>query len=209
MTKQNNVLFDVTLNAPDNLKPEQVRIVLDSKTRNYQEQYADQLHLSRNVPFNVNALTVADVLVVYFLQKPHIRSAEQPATIAMMAARQTYEQWANDIQQESWVMALLAHNEFQTDPTPYEDDDVAPGLEKPIKPTRNLLNPVERRLKQIYDLLGADAAFSVEVQNAINAAFAEVLTREGRDEIDPETGFQLSGTGGDTPKEAKPDDNSA
>lgn len=195
-------IIDQIIPAPDGMSPTQIHILFDKKTRNYADQYTTALKVARGIPFNPQALSVSDPLVLIVANVFRITDGQQ----AIQQAIQYYEMWSVEAQKHGWTLAILADNTFTTSPKPYEPkDSPPPGIPIIPEPKLNLSNPTEARLKQIIDYLEIDSDFQQKVMTTVNDAMVRLVNEV--EEVDPATNFQPESTDTDLHGEVSADDN--
>ncbi len=197
-------LIDKYVTTPEGMKPEKLHIFFDKKTRTHVDQYQTALLVARNIPFNIQTITVSDPLVLVTANVFRIKDGEQ----ARRQAMQYYEKWTNDALKHAWTMAVLTDNEFEGEPMDWDDDPMPPpGVPIIPEPKLNLQNPTERRLKQIVDLIDQSRELQLEVQTAVNNALVELVNDDEDVDPDEKTGFQPEPTDSGVHDEVSSDNN--
>lgn len=186
-------VVDVTIDTPEGAYPPKIRLLLNRNVIKMAEQYKDALFVSRHIPFNMNAIPISDPIAMIVGTQYHISGNE-----AVMQAQNWYSEWAAEAEREAYTLAMLADpmNVFTNEPLPYPpQENPPPGIPFIPKPQRNLSIPVERRLKQIIDILNLDPMFESKVMSAINNAFLEAA----RLAVTDAAGFRSGSTDSDVP----------
>ena len=194
---QSTVLYDETFETEKG----SVRVVVDfSVILDDVQNYTDKLMVARRIPFDTQNLSPADPMVI-------IASAGMPWITDSMEvvdmARRHYDLHANKARMDAVVLASTRSNTaYHFDPDPYPVTQAADDWDFSLpEPNKNLLNPVERRLKQIYDVLTSDAETVAKFYAAMQTVFVEAQRRQQATDAD---GFRAGRSGGSVPKKAKP-----
>lgn len=195
-------IIDRIIDAPEGLVPSKLHVLFDKKTRGYADQYETALQVARNIPFDSSKLSVTDPLVMIVANVFRITDGQQ----ALVQAQQYYNKWALDAKKHGWMLALLADNDFVGEPEPYPAPDAPPpGIPIIPEPKYNILNPTERRLKQMIDYLDSDDNFQQTVMTAVNDAMVKLVNEV--EETDPVTTFHVEPTSSDLHGETSANDN--
>lgn len=113
-----------------------------------------------------------------------------------------YERVHNDAFTDAGILAVCAKTpQLDFDPKPYEKEEspTLPGLVKEPEIRKNIAHPVERRLKQLLDLLEEDPAVFFEASRVFSTIALNLRMRlEGR----TSEGFQPEPTDGSANKKA-------
>ena len=194
--EQSSVLYDETFETAKG----SVRVTVDfSRILDDVQGYTDKLMLARRIPFDTQNLSPADPMVI-------IASAGMPWITDSMevvdAARLHYDLHANKARMDAVVLAATRTNPpYQFDPDPYPANDKTDEWDFALpEPTKNLLNPIERRLKQIYDVLTSDAEAVAKFYAAMQTVFVEAQRRQQATDAD---GFRAGRSGRAVPKKAQ------
>jgi len=196
---ENTKLIDEWVEMPEGSTPAKIHIVFNRDTRDWADQYTSALHISRDIPFNLSTIPVTNPLALIISRMFHITDGN----VAVQQAKGYYESWAYDALKHGWILALLEDNDFFSQPEPYEEERQPRGLPMIPKPKYDLNNPVEKRLKQIFDTIAVDTNVQVEVMTKINNAFVKLVQEV--EEVDDRTGFPADGTDSDVHAEVSPD----
>ena len=194
-------IIDDWVDTPEGTVPTKIHILFDKNTREFAEQYTSALHISRNIPFNLSTIPMTDPLALLISNLFRLTDGAE----AIQKARGYYEQWAYEATKHGWILALLEDNEFINKPEDYGVERKPRGIPTIPEPKQQLSNPVEYRLKQIFDLLSIDVALQMTVMNTINNAFAKLVQEV--EETDNRTGFQSEPTGADVHDETSSNSN--
>lgn len=171
MSEKPTALVDVNIPAPEGFGIKEVKILADAQAMNYVEQYRDALMVARSIPFDIEALNIADPLALVIAnQYKNLTGVE-----AVRRAKNWYSSWVQEANADATMLAFLAVNTFSNTPTPYVEQKTAPGIPTTPRPRYDLSDPVEHRLKQIKDMLASDITFQGAVMNAINNAIATLV----------------------------------
>lgn len=193
---QSSLLYDETFETPKG----SVRVAVDfSRILDDVQGYTDKLMLARSIPFDTDNLSPADPMVI-------IASAGMPWITDSMevvnTARRHYDLHAGKARMDAVVLASTRLNPaYAFDPDPYPEIEQGDEWDFSLpEPKKNLLNPVERRLKQIYDILTSDAEVVARFYAAMQTVFVEAQRRQQATDAD---GFRAGRSGGAVPKKAK------
>lgn len=177
------IFYDKTFEIDYRGEKVSLRLLVDF-ARLYQdiENYTNKFMMIRDVPFDTVNIAPSDPLLLYAAaQFKWITDNNEIVRLV----RSHYEMRANKAREGAAVLAITRSNPaFGFDPTPYpeEEKDEWDNSELPVPPI-NLNNPVERRLKQVYDLISSDVTVFSEFQNAMQTIFIEASRRaQERDE---------------------------
>ncbi len=185
-------IVDTYVDTPEGIDgPKQIHILLNARTMKLAGQYKDALFVSRGIPFNLSTINISDPLALLIASQ----QTKLEGNRIVRQASAWYEQWQQEAEQDAWALALLADNKLTNEPEAYgdeDDDEPAPGLLFVPKPRRDLDNPVEFRLKQVYDLANSTIEFSQQFYSAVNEAFAKAIRFAGETDT---AGFQSGATG--------------
>lgn len=178
------VMVDKTIMTPKG----EVRIYLDAETmRENVDNYYDKLRSARRIPFDLSDMSPLDPAIVEASAKYDYM---EPAQV-LETVRQHYEVIGRKALKDAWIIAATKETKnLRFEPDPYAPPE-APTDDWDIhlsEPEINLLNPVERRLKQIMDMFTAqdDPTIVIELQNTFTQ-FGIMMERRLR-EVD-EDGF--------------------
>lgn len=116
--------------------------------------YQAKLMQARRIPMNQEAISPADPLVKFVTE--HMTWV--PETDVIWTASQRYAELANQAYGHAAVLAITAvpENNWEFDPAPYEQEAkgyMIPGDVEFPEITYNLRHPLERRLKQLMDMM--------------------------------------------------------
>lgn len=195
-------IIDQIIDAPEGMSPSKLHLLFDKKTRGYAEQYTTALQIARGIPFNPQAIPVTDPMVLVIANVYRITDGQQ----AINQAIQHYQKWMMDATKHGWMLALLSDNDFRNEPTAWDaPEPPPPGIPVVPEPKPNLLNPTERRLKQIIDYLSIDQDFQQTVMTTVNDAMVRLVNEV--EEVDPVTTFQPDAVDTDLHGETSATDN--
>lgn len=144
-------------------------VVKKSKIQKYMSDYHAALRKVRGIPFNLDTVSpnwpayraAYDGLRYMLASNPQSPTLqEKHAQAAAVEAIEYYKKLSDEAYTEAGILALTKEtvlDGFEAKPYDNDDDDdeVLPGLEQAIKfprIERDISNPLEYRLKQIYDL---------------------------------------------------------
>lgn len=153
------ILFDQTVETDGH----KIRFYIDASSfSTIARRYAMALMSSRGIPANDRTLDpVSDLAAEIRERFPGLTNPQQIQDIAD-SYWETHRETAIS---EGSIMAFLASKEnvFPNEPVPYEDDDSdqLPGLVSLPAPKRDLRNPTEYRLKQIFDFFSTPERISL------------------------------------------------
>lgn len=173
--QQGPIIFDETLVSK---KGWTLRIILDiSRMEQDAERYQDQLMFSRGIPFDLEHVTAIDHLAVYVANKQHWLDGNG----VIEATRAHYRKLTTEAYREAVMLAITAHPDNVFDqpakPWPVEEEQELPGIIVMPKAEKKLENPVEFRLKQIYDRLESDVLVIAGFEQAFTRATVELTRR--------------------------------
>jgi hypothetical protein len=155
------------------------------------ESYHQKLLHSRGVPMNLETINPKDPRLTVVAKLPWLKSPrDQKAYLTNY-----YEVEHTKAQREAALLAMFANqqNVLTFEPAPYPLDAVLPGMEDELPSIRrNLAIPLERRLKQIMDLI-EDPEVYARVMAMMERIVASI--EGGGDTETDEDGFQPSATG--------------
>lgn len=185
------ILLDKTFQTPKG----EIRVLVDlSRITSDIETYADKLMQARGIPFDIQASLPSDPLVPLASKlMPWIEDANQ---ILEMVSRH-YEYHKSKARSDAGIIAFTKINpKFKFDPSPYPDPEPEEDWDTQSlpDPVRNLNHPVERRLKQIMDVISSDISVGMQFYQAAETLYVEVERRSRK--VD-EDGFQPGRSGGD------------
>lgn len=159
------------------------------------ERYKDRFMLARGIPFSyMNLSAAADPLVI--LASQQMQWTENNDEI-IHAVRQHYARLEAQANNDAAIIAMtLATPDMNWEPEPYE--------EKPMNsrswdvnlpdPVINLRHPLERRLKQIIDMISSDASVGMRFGALLESIFIEAERRSRS--IEAVSGFQSGSVNG-------------
>jgi len=175
-------LIDIWLDVPkEGLEPELVKdypdslhLLFDRSAVEYAEQYRDALMMSRSLPFSLENVGVTDVLTLVIANTMNAKG-KLVAQDAIRRAQATYQRWITQVEKEGWTLAILYDNIVTNEPTEYPTPKPpAPGISQIPEPKRSLIDPVERRLKSILDILNISIEFRSLAETTINNVLTEL-----------------------------------
>ena len=167
-----------------------LRFILNRDVIEMIQDIGDELESSRDLPVNAFDISISDNIVVKYLRADEHISPEE----AIRKARGWYSRQKQQVRNDAIFIGLTYLNELNVAPTPYKEDEVAFAVQRTIEskgkartlpawmektketkisdPVRDLNNPYESRLKQLYDMtqmLGATwvVKFLSVVQNGM------------------------------------------
>jgi len=184
-----SVIYDQVLTTDDG---KILRMVVDvSRINEDAGQYHQHLLFARNIPFDIPNITPLDPMVrVVSEMMPFMRS--DSAEIVRMA-KAHYQALSDEAYRHAMMLAVSAspENVFTEEPKPWppQNGSELPGIPALPMPEYNLFNPVERRLKQLWDFLESDVKLLGKFYVAFNDALVRVNQIGLSQEID-EKGFQ-------------------
>lgn len=156
-------------------------------------KYTDRLIMARNLPFDVDNLSPADPMLVTASQ---LMSWNTDANQVFIAVKQHYENLLKRAQSDATVLAMTKTNKFEFEPQPYPPESESAGdwdISLP-NPVRNLNNPIEKRLKQVYDMITSDSSVQHEFLNALNVIVIEADRRSQKVDDDGFQSRRINGT---------------
>src|SRR6185503_12407945 len=133
----NDTLIDTTLETPTEVDgekvvgyPKTIHILFNKDVMEFANQYRDALYTARGIPFDMNAITPADILALVVANQSGMKKAIT-SDEAVRRAKQIYSKWAEIADQHSWTLAILYDNELDHQPRPYPpaaEKKFAPGI---------------------------------------------------------------------------------
>lgn len=174
-------------------------VVVDAKTiLDDIQRYKDKLMQARGIPFDIEDLVPTDGIVGVASRQ---MSWASPSEV-IKAVRQHYQKLESIAKNDAAVLAITKTSKLSFDPEPYPvREESAEEWDTDLPdPVRNLSNPVERRYKQVIEVIGSDIPVATRFWS-IMETLAVLAERESR-RID-EDGFRIERTGGDLPKKTK------
>lgn len=169
------------------------------------EHYSGHLHRSRRIPFNLDTISPGDPMYVIASNRMHWTNDREEIVAAV---RSYYEEQQHRIQLDASVLAVARDNrKFDFEPEPYsEDPEYNEEWDFTLpEPIRNLDHPIEKRLKQLYDMVNSSLDARNKFNLAMNTIFVEVERRLTEQEQDEE-GFQPRRASGFVHAEVLPPD---
>lgn len=168
------------------------------------DYYQDMFMMARGLPFDMESFGTSDPMVLYASNTmPWIEQKEDVIRIV----RQHYEKLIQRARRDAAIVAVTAETpDFEFEPEPYPSQDKKRrtwGMSLP-DPELNLMNPLEKRLKQIYDALETNVAGAREFQGEFETLLVEIERRSRALQAD-ENGFPNGNSDNDVHKEAEPD----
>lgn len=133
--------------------------------------YRDKLMLLRNIPLDIENISPRDPHIKYIEKNmPWLKTVKQKVDYL----RGYYTIAQRDAWEDAIVLSMFTDpsNEFKNDPSPYKHEAAGiPGLEEDAdipKPVKNLQAPIEKRLKQIIDIIDRNEKAFEPVMERIN-----------------------------------------
>lgn len=209
--KLSTVLYDEQIQLPDG---QSLRMYFDlGETIPKIQRYATELSYARRIPSNLEAISPKDPVLTYVTGQYADQLKKKLIDSSFINDRVTgyYAEQTEEVNREASLIALFSHPDNQEllaeEPEQYpaiEEENDPLILQMPVV-SKNLIHPIERRLKRIMDLLNKSGAiFQVQqlIQDLgvrINMFALELV------EVD-ENGFLPSPVNGDVPAQILPDD---
>lgn len=172
----------------------EMRVRLNEKAIGIFQNVYNELMLSRQIPFEPQAVGFQDPLFKEIQKTRFNGSTDRKQMIQALGLTRThYEKLANEARQHAMMLAVTYDNMFLRDPRPYSDatdkaDNPSWLLPALPEPEYDLSHVYESRFKQFMDVLD-DAGeefqqrFTLEFERAVNAS--EALSTDSDD-----AGFQ-------------------
>lgn len=146
---------------------------------------------ARHIPVDTEELLPNDPMITIASLDPTIAAMPETTKADQEAKRRAigqavmsfYRQQSEIARSDAMMLALTMENDFTDPPIPYDEEDyVAPVRKRPglvSFPTirRDLGNPVEMRLKQLYDRLIANDGMFTELQELTQYLAVDVNRR--------------------------------
>jgi len=198
--KSNKINSVVVFNKIYETPKGSLRIMIDiSRYTDDLQRYFSHLCFARGIPNQDEIENITKFDKNYLAAKSQFTWMEQSDNdnTVLEFLKAQYRLWAHAAMVDAGVLAVTisSENEFDFNPEPYEvsDDSPLPGLPELPRPKRNLANPVERRLKQIMDLLASDINVMTQFQKDYESIADNVYKLTESGDIGTETdadGFQ-------------------
>lgn len=186
------IAYDEVIETPKG----NIRLIADGETlETYMTQYKDQLCIARGIPLGNETTPEFNALVVIQMEGLiGITDEKERAAAAIDYVNGHYAVLVKDALNDAVILALAANedNSFTFDPDPYDDDNVSfslPGIVALPRPKRNLTHPVERFLKQIYDIFDSNREAALALVDAMEIA-GVIFTQRAHEERNKPTTFQ-------------------
>ena len=199
--KENTILVDIKLDAPEGFPgvPETIHFKVDVKAMQFARQYTDMLYVVRKIPFDLSKLTAADPIALMSANQMGLKG-----DVAVSMARQWYMQWQSEAENDALMLAFLHDNKFEFDPQPYEEEETADEIMFIPAPVKDITNKVEKKLKQINDMVSASPDFNSRLMSSFNNAITDLvgLVEDSPDE--DEMGFPATGVDESLPDDDEP-----
>lgn len=145
-----------------------VLVVLDDETGQKTTQFAQSLEITRGIPVETNAATMAALFYASMGYTPEA---------AIAAADKYYDRQRAIAREQAFTVAILRYTKFdgplpEADPVDNEEraEDGLPPLEPP-----NLANPIEKKLAYVQEMMKRDLTFAARVNKEIQEAFVLVV----------------------------------
>lgn len=168
----------------------------------YSNRYYDKLRMGRGIPFDLGTISSNDPMKIYMAT--HMPWATPMEVIATVNGY--YEKLDSDARRMSYILAWTRHTHIpkSLQPEPYEPDASRDEWDTTDLPeiAINLLNPIERRLKQIMDMIASNQDTATEFFQIMQTMYIEA---ERRNRQQDEDGFQSGRSSGSVSAQAIPD----
>ena len=138
--------------------------------------YSEKLMLSRGIPFDLENLSPTDPMLI---QASQILSwVDDPAKVLQLT-KSHYERLASRVKTDAAILASTKKNPaYLFEPEPYPERETTEEWDVDLpEPVRNLRNPLERRLKQIFDILASSPSVMTEFYATMQTIYVEVERR--------------------------------
>jgi len=170
-------------------EPYQLRVYVDLRYfPEDQRDYLAKLLAARGIPRDDNSIAPDDPLIKLVSEDPTIASMpektpsekKQKSLAILETLAGHYEKYREQAMTDAVILAMTTENVLTEPPTPYAEEPPLrrrPGLITLPAPTRNLQNPVEYRLKQIYDILEKSPGALGDLQRLTSSMAVEIGRR--------------------------------
>lgn len=166
------VLLDKTFKTPKG----DLRLYLDIfEMQEGIEKYTEKLMLARKLAFDVDNLSPADPKVIEASQV--FTWIEDPKEIVDLARNYYRRQIAKARSHAAILEATRRNPAFKFDPEPYPPQEIEDWDVDMSEPEYNLLNPLERRLKQVFDVIASSAIVMAEFYATMETVYVEAERR--------------------------------
>lgn len=206
MSENNSPKFNV-FEKPEKWEVDGNEIIIDVELQTLNlniSEYFDQLRFARNLPMTHEAIDPAHPVVTHYANQMFwYDDKSERAQQAIRMARHFFEKKLLEARQSAGTLAMLVSSPiWEFEPEEYDYDDFKPnnlpgmGVVDP-EFKYDLRYPVERRLKQIMDLITKDPKILLELERLMNYTSVYITERANdyvNGERDSKTGFRPEST---------------
>lgn len=162
-------------------------MTVEDHIKSYTDYLADIRRINVDAIRNSNVLDLQDPVVAWVMENRKSAYTEsdgkQKPNAAEIVSRMTvkiYKEWLSEANGDAVVLALMTQNQFDFTPTEYTPPKqfTLPGLpEKSMPKFREENDPLEIRIRQIYDVFNSNPSIFYRVNEAIENITIKIQLR--------------------------------